>query len=446
MRTYGHFRVTRAEASSSVPRGDARYAGLTEVFMKLRRALATAAATAALAPLALLSAPAALATEGGTTTPGATANETPAPPGEPAPGPEDPAEKPADKPGEPGAPGTPGDPADPANPGNPGTPGGDDQKPGGNPGDTPGEKPGQKPGEEPGGTPGGKPGEPGTEPGGKPGGKPGEKPGGDEGGKPPAEDDGGKDPSPEPCEVDDDTGEDLDSQLELGVTGLPGKIVAGSGWHEFTLTATNRGDEDLGDVDWLVAADNFSDSEHAEDWLSTYARIQYFDRTAKGWKSIVDEAGDGSYFDKTTLGPDQRIELELRLDISAKAPAGPGYALGLGGYTDAELGCEHSSFSFFEFTVLEPGSDNEDPGEAEETPAEGTHRPAPRPQGGAKEIRRTSTNTFTDTSPTGTPTGSLAETGSSSMLPAVGVVGGVAVAVGAGAVFMVRRRGHSDAA
>lgn len=37
-------------------------------------------------------------------------------------------------------------------------------------------------------------------------------------------------------------------------------------------------------------------------------------------------------------------------------------------------------------------------------------------------------------------TGSLAETGSSSMVPTIGLIGGVAVVAGAGAVFTVRRR------
>ncbi len=397
-----------------MPRRDARHAGLTEVFMKLRRALAAAAATAALAPLALLSAPAALATEGDATTPGTSVSETPDPAATPTPTPgtEDPAEKPG---GEPGGPDEPG--ADkPAEPG--GKPGGA-QKPGEKPGA------GEKPGEEPGGKPGDE----------------GGKPGGEEGPKPPSK---GKDheekPSPEPCEVDDETGEDLDSRLELSLKGLPGKIVAGSGWHEFTLTAANPSDDELGEVNWLAAVDNFSNSEHERNWLSTYARIQYFDPEAKGWKSIVDEVSDGSYFGKTTLGAHEQIELQLRLDISAKAPAGPGYALGLGGYTDAELECTHSSFDFFEFTVLKPGSDIDYPGEAIELPDKPAPRPAPKPQGGIKPIKHTTVTTAP------TPSGSLAETGSSSALPTIGIVGGVAVVAGAGAVFVVRRRGNSDAA
>jgi LPXTG-motif cell wall-anchored protein len=38
------------------------------------------------------------------------------------------------------------------------------------------------------------------------------------------------------------------------------------------------------------------------------------------------------------------------------------------------------------------------------------------------------------------PSGNLAETGSSSALPVIGLVGGVAVVAGAGAMFVVRRR------
>ncbi len=419
MRNYGHFRAPARRPQLRTTR-DARYAGLTEVFMKLRRALAVAATTAALAPLALLSAPAALATEGDAVTPGTSVSETPETSGTPTPGTQEPTEKPGE-PGDSGAePDEPGD-----KPGEPGGKPGDAQKPGEKPGDKPGDKPGGKPGEDP----GGKPGDDAT------------KPGGEEGDKPPSwGKDHEKDPTPEPCEVDDETGDDLESRLELSLQGLPRKIAAGSGWHEFTLTAANSSDDELGEVNWLAAVDNFSNSEHERNWLSTYARIQYLDPAAGGWKSIIDEVSDGSYFGKTTLGAHEQIELKLRLDISAKAPAGPGYALGLGGYTDAELECTHSSFDFFEFTVLKPGSDIDYPGEAIELPDRPAPRPAPKPQGGAKPIKHTTVTTAP------TPSGSLAATGSSSALPTIGIVGGVAVVAGAGAVFVVRRRGNSDAA
>ncbi|MEU8653175.1 LAETG motif-containing sortase-dependent surface protein [Streptomyces sp. NPDC048737] len=235
----------------------------------------------------------------------------------------------------------------------------------------------------------------------------------------------GEEPSefPDDCPVDED-GVDVDSQLELSVSGLPGKIVAGSGWHTFKLTAANHSDEALGTVQWLAAIDNDSMSDDERTWLSTYAKIEYYDPQTKAWDSIADDFGNGFYFGQTELGPKETVDIKLRVDITAKAPAGDGFTLGLGGYVDAEKNCVHSSFALYEFTVLKPGSSNDDPGEAK--PGEGkAPEGGKKPQGGANEIPAT---------------GSLAETGSSSVLPMIGLVGGVAVVAGAGAVFTARRR------
>ncbi|WP_030562217.1 hypothetical protein [Streptomyces aureocirculatus] len=399
--------------------------------MKLRRALATAAATAAIAPLALLSAPAAFATGDANSAPSASSGETP--PGvTPAPG--DTTKPGAPEPGDqPPAPGDTTKPGDDNKPGDDTKPG-DDNRPGDDTKPADGKKPGgdTKPKDD--AKPGGD-----TKPGGDA--KPGDKGTGPrEGGKPTAE--------PTECPSDPKTGEDAESKLELRLTGLPGKITAGGGWHEFKLTAANPSDEELGDVEWLVAADNFSESEKEKDWLSTYARIQFYDPEAKGWKSIVDEVEDGVAFGRTTLSAKEQVEIKLRLNINAKAPAGDSYALGLGGYVDSELNCRHNAFTLFEFTVLKAGSDNEDPGEATPVP-DATEPPHVRPQGivvkpvkSAKTVKTVKKTTVTDIA----PTGSLAQTGSNSMLPTIGVVGGIAVVAGAGAVFAVRRRAHSDSA
>ncbi|OQD52617.1 hypothetical protein BM536_031200 [Streptomyces phaeoluteigriseus] len=228
---------------------------------------------------------------------------------------------------------------------------------------------------------------------------------------------------PDDCPVDED-GVDVDSQLELSVSGLPGKIVAGSGRHPFKLTAANHSDKALGTVQWLAAVDNDSMSDDERTWLSTYAKIEYYDPATKAWDSIADDFGNGFYFGQTELGPKETVDIKLRVDITSKAPAGDGFTLGLGGYVDSEKNCVHSSFALYEFTVLKPGSSNDDPGKAKpgdgKAPAGGK-----QPQGGAKEIPAT---------------GSLAETGSGSALPMIGLVGGVAVVAGAGAVFTARRR------
>ncbi|MBA4861454.1 LPXTG cell wall anchor domain-containing protein [Streptomyces sp. PSKA54] len=234
---------------------------------------------------------------------------------------------------------------------------------------------------------------------------------------------------PEECPVDED-GVDVDSQLDLAVSGLPGKIVAGSGWHAFTLTASNKSDKALGTVQWLAAVDNFSESDNEKDWLSTYAQLEYFNPASKTWESIADEVGNGWYFGETSLGAKEVVAIKLRVNISAKAPAGDGFTIGLGGYVDEEKNCVHSSFAFYEFTVLPAGSDNDDPGKAK--PGKGDKPESGKePQGGADKIPAT---------------GNLAETGSSSMLPTIALVGGVAVVGGAGAVFVVRRRKSEGAA
>jgi LPXTG-motif cell wall-anchored protein len=165
-------------------------------------------------------------------------------------------------------------------------------------------------------------------------------------------------------------------------------------------------------------------SDDEKDWLSTYAKLEYFDPQTKAWESMADELGNGLYFGETPLGPKETVAIKLRVDITAKAPAGDGFSMGIGGYVDEEKNCVHSAFGFYEFTVLKPGSSNPDPGQAK--PGKGT-KPAggKQPQGGATELE---------------PTGTLAHTGSSSALPVIGLVGGAAVVVGAGAVYVVRRR------
>lgn len=232
-------------------------------------------------------------------------------------------------------------------------------------------------------------------------------------------------PTPsEDCPVDDN-GVDEGSKLSLSVSGLPGKIVAGSGWHTFKLTAANHSDQSIGTVQWLAAVDNDAVSDDESDWLSTYTQLEFFNPETKKWESLADELGGSYYFGETELKAKQTVDIKLRLNISAKAPVGDGWAIGLGGYVDSEQNCIHNSYAEYDFTVLKPGSGNDNPGEAK--PGKETKPPASgkEPQGGANPIPAT---------------GSLAQTGSSSMLPTIGLIGGVAVVVGAGAIYTVRRR------
>ncbi|QEV19712.1 LPXTG cell wall anchor domain-containing protein [Streptomyces alboniger] len=327
--------------------------------------MAAAAVTAVIAPMALLSAPGAFAVEGAEPAESAPASDpTPDPKLDPAKKPtlpKPPADKPPTKAEEPGDPDEPENPEDPEEPG--------------------------EPGDEP------------TEHG--------------------SEDE--REPQPVDCPVND-KGVDPDSELEIDLAGLPGKIVAGSGWHRFELTATNPTAEAFGEVKWLVTVYNDLYSEDERDHVSTYSELQFIDPETKAWKSVDEFPAHGVI----ELGAEETVDIQLRLKVSADAPIGKAYATGVGHYVDSELDCTHNSADEDPLKILKPGSENKHPGTPKPT-KKPTKKPSvvTQPQGGAKDLP---------------VTGSLADTGSSSALPAIGLIGGAAVVIGAGAVFVVRRR------
>ncbi|WNE97200.1 LPXTG cell wall anchor domain-containing protein [Streptomyces luomodiensis] len=332
--------------------------------MKLRRALAAAAATAAIAPAALLAAPAAFADEP-TESPSSTASETVTP------SPDDPATAPTET-----------APTDEPTTSAPSAT--DTQAP--TPTDEPTDKPTDKPTETTTPTPG-----------------PTEEPGGE-------------------CADDGDYNEDPD--LSTTLVGLPSKVVAGSGFHGFTYQVKNDSDRTYQRVDFGLFAGTAHES--APDGTGRYLTLQYKDPESGAWKAIsTDENDPGSgYIGYTDVRPHETLTVDLRLSVAKSAPEGFGYAISVGVYADDEGNCAYSTGEYYEFDVLKAGSK---PGEV--PPAD------PKPQGGKKPLPH---------KPEGdkeiSPKGSLAETGSSSALPMIAVIGGVAMAAGGGAVFVVRRR------
>lgn len=386
--------------------------------MKLRRAMAAAAATAVIGPVALLSAPLAHATGSPSATPSESAPaSSPAstpPTGEPSDSTSPTASASASSSASTSASPGPSDsqstspaPSDTSS----GTSDPGSQSPTGSTG------PG-KPGESE--TSGG-PDEPGT-------GKPSEPE--------PTEDPGDY---PRCDEIDEDYEE---TALETKLSGLPGKIVAGTGWHEFTLTTTNTSRADLNEVAFYAEVENFEVDDPSR-FLSPYVSLQFFDVEDKEWREVRDtyvgENGElsewaGAYFTGVdTMKPQDYVTSKLRLDIKKNAPAGDGYAFGSGGYLDTVDGLQCAAESFGTdayFTVLTPGSSVQDPGEA--TPGDGDGEggkpkpgPATKPQGVVNQQP---------------VTGNLAATGSSSALPMIGLFGGITVIAGGAAVFIARKR------
>ncbi|MFJ8731905.1 LAETG motif-containing sortase-dependent surface protein [Streptomyces bauhiniae] len=228
---------------------------------------------------------------------------------------------------------------------------------------------------------------------------------------------------PEDC---DETDPKLDKDLTTSLSGLPSKIVAGSGFHGFKLNVKNSGKHsykrvDLGVFAAAMGEDDFSDA-------TQYLTLQYQDPTTGKWNDISVDLDDeaAGYLGYTDVKAKESFSIDLRLSVDKKAPAGAGFAISIGSYVDDEGNCVYASDDdFYEFDILAAGTT---PGPVDDS--------TPKPQGGSKPLPTTKPAGNTQV----VPQGHLAETGSSSALPAIALTGGAAVALGLGAVFVVRRR------
>ncbi|WEB40900.1 MULTISPECIES: hypothetical protein [Streptomyces] len=347
--------------------------------MKLRRALTTVAATAVIAPAALMAAPAAHAT-GPDSEPSASAAPTPS-----APGPEQSS--------------TPTPPAETPAGGGAGTPGGE-TPPGGEGGATPSAS----------ATPGGAI-------------TPAPTAGPTAPATPTAPGTPSTTPSDEPeCTIDD-------ASLDVTVANLPSKLVAGGDWSRFTIKLANTTDRKLDEVYPFVLAVPLEDGAGRP---GSSLHLEYQDPNTGKWTAFG-QWSDGDYFGWFELEAHRTAELGMRIRADKSAPPGDGFALVAGDYYNEDGSCGSSQEQWYDFAVLSAGSR---PGEV--PPAEpGKPGTKPGPQGGVRPVGTGRPGKDLGRLPV---TGNLAATGSSSALPTIGLVGGVAIAVGAGAVFAVRRR------
>nr|WP_309094884.1 LAETG motif-containing sortase-dependent surface protein [Streptomyces sp.] len=218
------------------------------------------------------------------------------------------------------------------------------------------------------------------------------------------------DPEPSICE---------DTKVDVSISGLPGKIAAGSGWHKFSLNVLNDSDSTLNDLNFFAGA---SPDENGEELFSSkQVQLQAWDPQDKIWVDLNEDGYAVGYVGYTDeLKSDYEVNIPLRLNVSKSAPVGAGFSLGATIYGDNDAECTGFGDVSYKFQIVSAGTDTG-----------GT-----KPQEGGKAP-------VTDDKPSGnTPevTGSLAETGSSSALPMISLVGGAAVVAGAGAIFVVRRR------
>ncbi|MFF7532458.1 LPXTG cell wall anchor domain-containing protein [Streptomyces bobili] len=223
---------------------------------------------------------------------------------------------------------------------------------------------------------------------------------------------------------------ELDEKLSATIEGLPNKIVAGSGWHDFEFVVENDSDADLKNVyiDGFVEYDDETDASLVENLA--VIQVKEDGKWTNGFQDYYeDEDGkkvnlSGSFVAMLdSLEKDSSATLELRVKVKSSAPAGSSFALSEAVYAGKDSVC-YGNGDFYDVKILAAGTkpggvgDAEPNGEKPSGVTDGT-----KPQGEAKEI-----------------SGNLAETGSGSALPMIGLVGGVALVAGAGAVYTARRR------
>ncbi|WP_326699379.1 peptidase [Streptomyces sp. NBC_01754] len=212
--------------------------------------------------------------------------------------------------------------------------------------------------------------------------------------------------------------------LELSVEGLAAKIVRGSGWHTFRLNAYNDSRTTVDNVLFFAGA---STDKHGDD-LFTTKQVELQALNEGTWKDVSDSGLAAGIVGATdVIKPGYEVDIELRVKVKKSAPVGAGFTLG-GGLVFGEDEASEPCFTDVSYRFQIVGAGAEDGAK----PQEGGRIPLPpttKPKAGTARL-----------------TGTLAETGSLSSTPVIALAGGAAVVLGAGAMFVVRRRTNGDAA
>ncbi|MET7521711.1 LAETG motif-containing sortase-dependent surface protein [Streptomyces sp900116325] len=232
-------------------------------------------------------------------------------------------------------------------------------------------------------------------------------------------------PSGTPSESEDPEGptECEKSALDISINGLPGRIARGSGWHKFTMNVYNSSKTTVRDLDYFAGA---SSDEAGDDlFKSKQVSLQALDPKTRTWEDLSEDGRTVGYVGNSDeIQAGYEVDIPLRINVQSTAPVGAGFTLGAGLYV-GDKDCTGVSDVAYRFRIVKSGGSGS-------TPQTGGTAPVP--------AESPASNT------TGNVSGTLAETGSSSAVPMFALAGGAAVVLGAGAMFVVRRRRNGDAA
>lgn len=229
--------------------------------------------------------------------------------------------------------------------------------------------------------------------------------------------------SPSESEDPEELVECSKSDLDISINGLPGKIARGSGWHQFKMNVYNSSKSVVKEIDYFAGAS--SDKDGYDLFKSKHVSLRALDQDTNKWEDLNEDGRAVGYVGQSDeIRPGYEVDIPLRINVKSTAPVGAGFTLGAGLYV-GDKDCLGFSDVAYKFKIVNSG-------ESGSTPQTGGTAPVP--------------TTKPADNPTGKVSGSLAETGSSSAVPVFAAAGGAAIVLGAGAMFIVRRRRNGDAA
>ena len=164
--------------------------------------------------------------------------------------------------------------------------------------------------------------------------------------------------TPDTDTPDDETDEEFpaceEASIDVSLGGFPNKIVAGSGWKNFTFDVKNTGKADIERLDVFTVATYGDSPENFDDRLvEKYAHFEYKNPETREWVNDLAGTGinNGVFFGEFALDAGQKVTIDLRVKIDKGAPAGDGVAIAVGGYDN---GAEDESFKCFENGAVYP--------------------------------------------------------------------------------------------
>ncbi|WP_053644820.1 MULTISPECIES: hypothetical protein [unclassified Streptomyces] len=223
-----------------------------------------------------------------------------------------------------------------------------------------------------------------------------------------------------------------DDAVQVDLSG-PKSITAGQP-AVFSMRVTNTSDRTLDLVDVYANASRFvlpgEEVDEDTDFTEWVIPVEWSSADVLEWTPVSEE------FDAIEVGKlakGAHYDVKLRLTAAADAPAGKGMVFAYGEYENNDGSCGMGlDGAHANFDILAAKGDKPAP---TPTPSSSTSAPAPSPSTG-----NTGTTQQGGSSTTPVTDGTLAATGANDVLPRLGLAAGAAVALGAGALVVARRR------